>query len=485
MVIYLAGETEEQEARLDEMTPRQIVAELDKHVVGQNAAKRAVAIALRNRVRRKKLAPDLAADVIPKNIIMIGSTGVGKTEIARRLARMSNSPFLKVEASRFTEVGYVGRDVESMVRDLTEIAVDLVRQEKRAAVRARAEQNAEERLLQLLLPPPPRGSAGFQPSRGESPYETQEPSAAAEEGAPEGQIPTDSYARTRDKLRRDLQAGLLEDRIVEIEVESSSSPTFQIFGAQGLEEMGMNLKDMMPGLFGGRRHPRKLKVSEAREILTREEEDKLLDPDQVTVEALERVEQSGILFIDEIDKVAGRESGHGPDVSREGVQRDLLPIIEGTTVNTRYGMIRTDHILFIAAGAFHVTKPSDLIPELQGRLPIRVELQSLKEEDFIRILTKPKNALIKQYVALLETEGVKLNITEDTVASVARFATSVNEQTENIGARRLHTILEKVLDELSFEAPDLKKKAVKVDAAYVNKQLADIVTNQDLSRYIL
>jgi ATP-dependent HslUV protease ATP-binding subunit HslU len=450
---------------LDDMTPREIVSELDKYIVGQAAAKRAVAVALRNRVRRQKLAPEIAEDVLPKNILMIGPTGVGKTEIARRLARLAGCPFIKVEASKYTEVGYVGRDVESMVRDLVETSIDMIREEKLDEVADRAEQAAEERVLDLLLPPPPPPAHG-----------TSEVEAVAQR---------EQTQRTREKLRAQLREGKLDQRMVDLEVRERMMPSFEIISNQGVEEMDVNIKDMLSGMFGQQKKKRKMSVADAFEYLIQEEENKLLDMDQVTRVAVERAEQMGIIFIDEIDKVAGRESGHGPDVSREGVQRDILPIIEGTTVNTRYGMIRTDHILFIAAGAFHVSKPSDLIPELQGRLPIRVELQSLKEEDFIRILTEPKNALIKQYVALLETEGVKLTITEDAVAAVARFATSVNEQTENIGARRLHTILEKVLDELSFEAPDLKKKSVKVDAAYVNKQLADIVKNQDLSRYIL
>ena len=451
---------------LDDMTPREIVAELDKYIVGQNAAKRAVAVALRNRVRRQKLPPEIAEDVLPKNILMIGPTGVGKTEIARRLARLAGCPFVKVEASKYTEVGYVGRDVESMVRDLVETSIDMIREEKLDEVAARAEQAAEERVLDLLLPPPPPPVAG-----------TPEAEVAAQR---------EQTQRTREKLRAQLREGKLDQRMVDLEVRERAMPSFEIVSNQGVDEMDVGkLQDMFSGMFGQQKKKRKMSVADAFEYLIQEEENKLLDMDQVTRVAVERAEQMGIIFIDEIDKVAGRESGHGPDVSREGVQRDILPIIEGTTVNTRYGMIRTDHILFIAAGAFHVTKPSDLIPELQGRLPIRVELQSLKEEDFIRILTEPKNALIKQYVALLDTEGVKLNITEDAVAAVARFATSVNEQTENIGARRLHTILEKVLDEISFEAPDLKKKNVKVDAAYVSKQLADIVKNQDLSRYIL
>jgi ATP-dependent HslUV protease ATP-binding subunit HslU len=450
---------------LDDMTPREIVAELDKYIVGQNAAKRAVAVALRNRVRRQKLPPEIAEDVLPKNILMIGPTGVGKTEIARRLARLAGCPFVKVEASKYTEVGYVGRDVESMVRDLVETSIDMVREEKLDEVADRAEQAAEERVLDLLLPPSPPPTAN-----------TTEADAAQQR---------EQSQRTREKLRTQLREGKLDQRMVDIEVRERAMPSFEIISNQGVEEMDVNLKDMLSGMFGQQKKKRKMSVADAFEYLIQEEENKLLDMDQVTRVAVERAEQMGIIFIDEIDKVAGRESGHGPDVSREGVQRDILPIIEGTTVNTRYGMIRTDHILFIAAGAFHVTKPSDLIPELQGRLPIRVELQSLKEEDFVRILTEPKNALIKQYVALLETEGLKLNITEDAVETIAKFATSVNEQTENIGARRLHTILEKVLDELSFEASDLKKKNVKVDSAYVNKQLAEIVKNQDLSRYIL
>jgi ATP-dependent HslUV protease ATP-binding subunit HslU len=460
-----APESEEFLPALDDMTPREIVVELDKYIVGQNAAKRAVAVALRNRVRRQKLPPEIAEDILPKNILMIGPTGVGKTEIARRLARLAGCPFVKVEASKYTEVGYVGRDVESMVRDLVEMSIDMVREEKLDEVAERAEQAAEERVLDVLLPPPPPAAAG-----------TPESDAAAQR---------EQNQRTREKLRTQLREGKLDQRMVDIEVRERMMPSFEVISNQGVEEMDVNFKEMLSGMFGQQKKKRKMNVADAFEYLIQEEESKLLDMDQVTRVAVERAEQMGIIFIDEIDKVAGRESGHGPDVSREGVQRDILPIIEGTTVNTRYGMIRTDHILFVAAGAFHVTKPSDLIPELQGRLPIRVELQSLKEEDFVRILTEPKNALIKQYIALLETEGIKLTITDDAVETIARFATTVNEQTENIGARRLHTILEKVLDELSFEAPDLKKKAVKVDAAYVNKQLADIVKNQDLSRYIL
>jgi ATP-dependent HslUV protease ATP-binding subunit HslU len=440
------------------------VAELDKYIVGQAAAKRSVAIALRNRVRRQKLPPEMAEEVLPKNILMIGPTGVGKTEIARRLARLAGCPFVKVEASKYTEVGYVGRDVESMIRDLVETAIDMVREEKLDEVAERAEQAAEERLLDLLLPPSPPPADGGHPTAESTRRETD---------------------RTRDKLRTQLREGKLDQRMVEVEVRERSMPAFEIVSNQGIEEMDVNVKDMLSGFFGQQKKKRKMTVSEAFDYLIQEEESKLIDMDHVTRIATERAEQMGIIFIDEIDKIAGRETGHGPDVSREGVQRDILPIVEGTTVNTRYGMVRTDHILFIAAGAFHITKPSDLIPELQGRLPLRVELSALTEEDFVRILTEPKNALIKQYIALLETEGVKLVFSDDAIASLARFAVMVNEQTENIGARRLHTILERVLDEISFEAPELKKKNVKIDAAYVAKQLAEIAKNQDLSRYIL
>ncbi|HEX8096844.1 MAG TPA: ATP-dependent protease ATPase subunit HslU [Pyrinomonadaceae bacterium] len=480
MVIYLSGEVDEA-ARLDEMTPRQIVEALDKHVVGQRAAKRAVAIALRNRIRRQKLAPEMAADVMPKNIIMIGSTGVGKTEIARRLARMSNSPFLKVEASKFTEVGYVGRDVESMIRDLTEIAVEMTRQEKFEEVSDKAELNVEERILDLLLPPPKSSrAAGF----FDFDEEQDEPGRSQEDATPPSDR-DDNFQRTREKLRQQLRAGKLNNRLVDIEVREKSFPTIELAGPMGVEEMGINMKDMLGNMFQGRTKQRKMRVDEATEYLMQEEEERLVDMDLVARAALERVESAGIIFLDEVDKIAGRESGAGPDVSREGVQRDILPIVEGTTVNTRYGMVRTDHILFIAAGAFHVSKPSDLIPELQGRFPIRVELESLTVEDFKRILTEPKNALIKQYRALMETEGVELEFTPDAVDAVANFAARVNQQTEDIGARRLHTIMEKLLDEISFEGPDLEPKQQRIDSAYVHRMLAETVKDQDLSRYIL
>src|SRR5438477_518178 len=469
MAIYLPSIAEEEQITLDELTPREIVAELDKYVIGQKDAKRAVAIALRNRMRRQKLPSDMAEEVIPKNIIMIGPTGVGKTEIARRLAKLANSPFLKVEASKFTEVGYVGRDVESMIRDLVEIAIDNVREEKLEDVSDKAELNAEERLLDILLPPaaprPSEPTAGF----------------VLEGTTSSG----DSQSRTREKLRQYLREGKLDERMDELEVRERNFPSFEIISNQGVEEMDVNIKDMLPNIFGQRTKKRKMKVNEAFEYLIQEEEQRLIDMDQVTRMAIDRVEDSGIIFLDEIDKIAGRESGHGPDVSREGVQRDILPIVEGTTVNSRYGMVRTDHILFIAAGAFHVSKPSDLIPELQGRFPIRVELEALGKEEFVRILTEPRSALVKQYVALMDTEGIDLDFTDDAIHCIADFATIVNERTENIGARRLHTVMEKLLDEISFEGPDLVEKKVTIDGNYVSRMLAEIVKNEDLSRYIL
>jgi len=500
MAIYLPASAEEQDLSLDELTPREIVTELDKHVVGQRAAKRAVAIALRNRQRRQKLPPDLADDIMPKNIIMIGPTGVGKTEIARRLAKLTNSPFLKVEASKFTEVGYVGRDVESIVRDLVEISIDMVREERLEEVEDKAEMNAEERLLDVLLPPPP-----------------------SQPGHPEGQNALhggDSHQRSREKLRQQFREGKLDDKMVEIDVRERNTPQFGIISNQNLEDMEMNLKDILPNIFGGNTKKRKLKVADAFDYLVQEEEGRLIDMDSVNRAAVERVESSGIVFLDEIDKIAGREGGHGPDVSREGVQRDILPIVEGTTVNTRYGMVRTDHILFIAAGAFHVSKPSDLIPELQGRFPIRVELQSLTVEDFLRILTEPKASLTKQYSALLETEGVRLEFSPEALREMAEFAFRVNETTENIGARRLHTIMERVLEDVSFLAPDVARRpadeaqaaelseSIKKEAStplpysermtktgpeklflitdeYVKQMVASIVRDNDLSRYIL
>ena len=465
MVIYLPGAMNEVEI-LDNLSPREIVTHLDKHVIGQKSAKRAVAIALRNRFRRQKLPEEMAEEVMPKNIIMIGSTGVGKTEIARRLSKLANSPFLKVEASKYTEVGYVGRDVESMIRDLVEIAVELVREEKLEEVVDKAEQNAEERILDLLLPPRP------QPTEEK----------ASNEEILKGQ---QAFKRTREKLRNQLLEGKLDDHQIEVDAKTKNMPAFEIISSSGIEDMDINMKDMLPGIFGQKTKKRKMRVDEAREYLLQEEEQKLVDMDQVTRIAVERVEQNGIIFLDEIDKISGREGSRGPEVSREGVQRDILPIVEGTTVNTRYGMVRTDHILFIAAGAFHVSKPADLIPELQGRFPIRVELESLSVDDFVRILTEPKSALIKQYVGLMETEGIKLHFSEEAILTIAKFAALVNERTENIGARRLHTIMEKLLDEISFEGPDLEQKNVIIDEEYVQKMLASVVEDQDLSRYIL
>ncbi|MEO8033099.1 MAG: ATP-dependent protease ATPase subunit HslU [Acidobacteriota bacterium] len=463
MVIHLPGHISEEMERL---TPKAIVQELDKYIVGQRAAKRAVAIALRNRWRRQQLPPELREEIAPKNIIMIGPTGVGKTEIARRLARLTRSPFLKIEASKFTEVGYVGRDVESIVRDLTELGVKLVKEEKQQLFRESAVRNARERLLDILLP------------------DSRRPSAVPAFVATPGTEP--SPTETRDKLGRWLDEGKLEEREIELDVKEQGFPSLEIFSAQGVEEMGINMKDMMPGLFGGKSKRKTMRVGDARAILEAEEAEKLVDQQNIAREAIDRVEQNGIVFLDEIDKIAGRQqAAGGPDVSREGVQRDLLPIVEGTTVNTKYGMVKTDHILFIAAGAFHVSKPSDLIPELQGRFPIRVELDSLTEEDFVRILQEPRNALTTQYVALLRTEGVELHFAGDAVQEVARYAALVNEKTENIGARRLHTILERLLDELSFEASDMSGQQVTIDAAYVQRVLADTIKDEDLSRYVL
>ena len=503
MAIYLPGTAEDQPVSLDEMTPREIVAELDKYVVGQAAAKRAVAIALRNRTRRQKLPPDLAEEIMPKNILMIGSTGVGKTEIARRLAKLTGSPFLKVEASKFTEVGYVGRDVESMVRDLLENAIDMVRDEKLDEVEDRAELAAEERLLDLLLMQT-ASEAASTPAIVDPIPSVPEPEPTESRAKSEAE-----KLRDRDRLRGQFREGKLDDRLVELETRERNTPQIEIMSNQPHEDMGdtSGLKDMLAQMFAQRTRKRPMKVTEAFDYLVQEEESRLLDMEQVTRIAIERTEDSGIVFLDEIDKIAGGSGGHGPDISREGVQRDILPIVEGTTVSTKYGSVATDHILFIAAGAFHVSKPSDLIPELQGRFPIRVELQALTVDDFLRILTEPRASLVKQSIALLETEGLTLEFAPEALEEMARFAFEVNETTENIGARRLHTIMERVLDEISFEAPDLVKatpehatttppfverttekgthRVLTVNRAYVEKQVAGIVKNVDLSRYIL
>ncbi|MCK4363560.1 MAG: ATP-dependent protease ATPase subunit HslU [Candidatus Aminicenantes bacterium] len=444
-----------------ELTPREIVAELDKYIIGQEAAKKAVAIALRNRYRRRKLPPDLADEIAPKNILMIGPTGIGKTEISRRLAKLTYSPFLKIEASKFTEVGYVGRDVESMIRDLVRISVEMVKSEKIEEVKEKAHKNVEEKILDILLPPLKRKMGDL------------------DEGSHLG------FQETREKFRRQLRDGLLDERMVEIDVKEKMASPMEIFSNSGVEEIGIQIQEILPGFLGGKSKRRRMKIKEALEYLLEDEEKRLIDMDQVAKLAVEKVEHSGIIFLDEVDKIAGRETGRGPEVSREGVQRDLLPIIEGTTVNTRSGLVRTDHILFIGAGAFHVSSPADLIPELQGRFPIRVELTSLDKKDFVRILTEPENALIKQYEALLATEGVNVSFTEDAIDEIAEIAEKVNEDAENIGARRLHTVMEKVMEEISFKAPNIKKKKIPINRKYVQSQLKDILEDQDLSRFIL
>jgi ATP-dependent HslUV protease ATP-binding subunit HslU len=467
MAIYLGGEVKQalEKRNLDDLTPRQIVEELDKYVVGQNAAKKAVAVALRNRIRRQKLPEEIAQDVLPKNILMIGSTGVGKTEIARRLARIADSPFIKIEASKFTEVGYVGRDVESMIRELTEIAVEMSKQSSYVEVLATAEENTEEKLLDLLLPPTSLH------------YQTQSTDSDP--------IEEPTTNRTREKLRDQLRKGDLDDRLIEIDTQDRGNTTIDFVGGQGMEEMGVNLKDMFGNLFPTKTVRRKLKVGDAKTYILREEQENLVDMEQIVRAAIKKTENSGIIFLDEIDKIAGRESGGNPDVSREGVQRDLLPIVEGTNVNTKYGMVNTEHILFIAAGAFHVSKPSDLIPELQGRFPIRVELESLTIDDLKRILTQPKNSLIKQYQALLNTEGVQLEFTEDAITKLAEMTAEINKSTENIGARRLHTLLEKLLEEISFLGNELEEKLQLIDAAFVEHRLGGLIQDQNLRQYIL
>ncbi len=465
----------------DHLTPRETVAELDKYIVGQEDAKKSVAIALRNRWRRQQVPEALRDEIAPKNIIMIGPTGVGKTEIARRLAKLTSSPFLKIEASKFTEVGYVGRDVESMVRDLMELAVNMVKAEERDKVQAKASEAVEERLLDALLPGSTSGKQskvlgdeGLIDLLEDRPPEIEKPTAAKGEAD-----------NTREKLRTMLRDGRMEDRFIELEVSQRTTPVVEIFSAAGMEEMDFNLKDMLGNIFPGRTKQRKVKVAEAREYLLQDEASRLIDMDRVVEEARRKVEQNGIIFLDEIDKIVGRDGTRGPDVSREGVQRDLLPIVEGTTVNSKYGMLRTDHILFIASGAFHLSKPSDLIPEMQGRFPIRVELHSLGPEEFERILTEPENALIKQYQALLNTEGIRLTFTPEAIKEIAGLATRVNDRTENIGARRLHTVMEKLLEEISFTAPDLRAQEITITDAYVRDRLAALIEDEDLSRYIL